>query len=355
MLAAVAQGPGRLESRQWPEPELNQGGSDVLLELRAAGICHSDVDVVGGELNQGGWPLVPGHENMGVVIGAGAQASSVRTGDRVIVNPLLTCGRCERCLTGEETACERWFAAVEGFGTIGRARSGGFAQRMVVPERNVIQLPDAVPDVIGALLTDAGAVSFHAIRRVRPQPGDRVAIVGLGGLGRCSLAYLTSLTAVTVIAVDRDPTKVAEAVAHGAHTGIVAGPECRDEMLALTDGRGVDIAIEHTGSAAGARQAFDLLRLRGTLVTTSATAAELSVPLSRLSLGEFTVLGAHAALRSEIETAVRLVAEGRVDMTGIVSHRFALSELPTALAVLRGDTTLTDGPAIRMVIDDFSR
>lgn len=353
MRAAVAVERGQLQVLDVPDAVI-ASPTDVLVRVTVAGVCHSDVDVLEGSLNQGGWPLIPGHEPMGTVVEVGSDVRTVRPGDRVVVNPLLTCRLCPRCLAGEATACERWFAAQNGFGTIGRARPGAFAELLAVPEVNVIPLPDAVPDETGALLTDAGAVTFHALRLARPQAGDTVAVIGLGGLGRCTLAYLNAMPAVRVIAIDRDPAKVAWAVDRGYGEGVVAGSDTVDHLLSLTRGRGVDVAIEHSGSAAGASLGFGVLRLRGTLITTTASPADLVLPLARLSLGEFIIRGAHAALRTEIEMAIDLVARGVVDLGGIVTHRLGLSELPKALDALAGRTNLPGETLGRVVINDFA-
>jgi len=351
--AAVAIGPGQVELRDVPEPVISTP-TDVLIRMVVAGVCHSDVDVVNGSLNQSGWPLIPGHEPMGVVSEVGVAVRTVQPGDRVVVNPLLTCGTCPRCLTGEATACERWFAAVDGYGTVGRVRAGAFAELLVVPESNVIPLPSEVPDEVGALLTDAGAVSFHALRRARPRAGDTVAVIGLGGLGRCAVSYLATMPAVRVVAIDRDPEKVNWALMRGAAHGVVADARAPETVRDLTHGHGVDIAIEHSGSAAGATLGFDVLRLRGTLVTTTAGPVNLELPIARLSLGEYTILGAHAALRPDIENALGLVARGVVNLDGIVTHRLNLSQLPEALDALTGDVDLPVGPIGRITINNFS-
>lgn len=353
MQAAVVDSPGCLKIRDWPDPRL-VNEDDVIISVRCAGICHSDVGVVEGHLNQNGRPLVPGHEIMGIVVQIGSGVRSVECGDRVVVNPLLTCGRCPRCRSGEETACESWFAGVGGCGSLGRVRDGGFAERIRVPERNVLCLPDTVTSTTGALLTDAGAVTLHAIRRLRPQAGETIVLVGMGGLGHCSLRYLALVGGLTVIAVDRDPRKAEAAVSAGADHGLVADRYTPDKVRAITGGRGADHAIDHSGSSSGVETAFACVRLRGTVVVTSCGTQRFSIPLSRFSLGEYSIVGAHGATHDELETAIRLAAQGDVGLDDVVTHRLALSDLPHALDLLAGKAEVAGPPPIRMVVDDFT-
>ncbi|MGH3657516.1 MAG: zinc-binding dehydrogenase, partial [Micromonosporaceae bacterium] len=224
-----------------------------------------------------------------------------------------------------------------------------------VPERNVLLLPDSVSDATGALLTDAGAVSFHTIRRLRPQPGDSIVVVGVGGLGHCTLRYLSLIKGLTVIAVDRDPERLAAATAAGAHYTVVAnGADTGERVREITAGRGADYAIDHSASASGVETAFDCVRLRGTVAVTSCDAGTFALPLSRFSLGEYTVVGSHAASRGELETALDLAARGHVRFDDMVTHRLRLSDLPHALDLLAGRTRPTGSPPIRMLITDFA-
>lgn len=353
MRAAVVERPGAISVRDWQDPE-SPSGDEVMIRIRTAGVCHSDVGVVSGHMKQSGGMVVPGHENMGVVEAVGDRCGDLQPGQRVIINPLLTCGRCPRCLAGEETACEPWFAGTGGCGSLGRARDGGFAEYVVVPARNVIPLPSEVSDSEGAILTDAGAATYHAVRRAAPRPSEIGVVFGLGGLGQCCLRYLKLIRGVHIIAVDTQPGKLELARTSGADAVVnAASDDVPEAVRDLTGGYGADFAMEHSGVPAAVETALVSLRLHGRLVMTGCAAESFSVPMSRFSLGEFSVAGAHAATLGELHEILALVARRVVVFDDLVTHRFPLSRLPDALDILGGTAEAPDGPAIRIVIDQM--
>lgn len=353
MRAAVVEGPGVLTIREWPDPADPTAG-DVVIRTRVAGVCHSDVGVVSGHMNQSGAQLVPGHENMGVIEAVGSDVADVQVGQRVIVNPLLTCGRCPRCLAGEETACERWYAADGGCGSVGRARDGGFAEYLVVPSRNVISLPDSVSDAEGAIVTDAAAVTYHAVRRAAPRPAETGLVFGLGGLGQCCLRYLRLIHGLRIIGVDADPAKLEMARLAGADAVIDATTEDVPAVVRdLTGGRGADFAMEHTGVPDAVETALASLRMHGRVVMTGCSPDTFSVPMSPMSLCELSITGAHGASRGELQEILELVTRGAVSFEDLITHRFSLSRLPEALDILDGRIAAPDRTAVRIVIDQM--
>ena len=152
------------------------GPSDVLIRVRAAGICHSDVHYRAGVSRVKQLPLTLGHEVAGVVEEVGAQVARFKPGDRVCIHYLVTCGACAFCRAGNEQFCSTGEM-------IGKHRDGGYAEFIAVPERSVVRLPDEIPFEEGAILMCSSATSLHALNKARFRTGETVAVFGAGGLG----------------------------------------------------------------------------------------------------------------------------------------------------------------------------
>lgn len=353
MRAAVVQGDGDLVVRDWDHPG-EPGPDEVLVALRASGVCHTDVGVVEGYLRQGPPPVIPGHEPMGVVAAVGALVGGVSVGQRVAVDPLVVCGRCPRCLAGEPHICERWRAGTDGCGSIGRARPGGFAEYLLAPERNIVPLPDGVSDAEGAILVDACATSYHAVRRAAPHPGETALVLGLGGLGQASLRFLRLTTGLRIIAADSLEHKLELAEASGADILVHVGRDDVSEVARqVTGGRGVDLVLEHTGNPNAAASGVSALRLGGRLVVAGCSAQSFSVPMVRCCLDEISILGSHGFTHGEILEVAALIDSGTVHFDDLVSHRLPLSELPYALRMLSDPEVAAKERPVRIVIDRY--
>ncbi|MFN2164640.1 MAG: alcohol dehydrogenase catalytic domain-containing protein, partial [Anaerolineae bacterium] len=197
-----------LEMQDIPVPPV--GAGEVLVRIKAAGICHSDVHYRAGASPVGPLPLTPGHEVAGIVEKVGAGVSTLRAGDRVCLHYLLTCGQCHHCRSGHEQFCP------EGQ-MIGKNCDGGYAEYIVVPARNAVHLAEGIPFEQGAVLMCSSATSFHALRKGQLQAGETVAIFGAGGLGMSAIQLAQALGALEVYAVDINPEKLQQAQSYGAH------------------------------------------------------------------------------------------------------------------------------------------
>jgi len=353
MRAAVAEGEGRLVVREFADPG-PPGPGEVRVAIRAAGVCHTDVGVVEGYLMQGPPPVIPGHEPMGLVDAIGDGVTELQPGQRVAVDPLVVCGSCTRCLAGQPHICERWRAGIGGFGSLGRARPGGFAEYLVAPARNAVPLPDSLTDAEGAILVDACATSFHAVRRAAVQPGETVLLLGLGGLGQASLRFLRLVSGLRIIAVDTVEHKLELAAKAGADVVVHAGEE--DVAAAVrreTGGTGVDAVVEHTGNPAAAESGVAALRMGGRMVVAGCSSGAFSVPMVRCCLDEINVLGSHGFTHGEILEIVTLIDAGVVRFDDLVSHRLRLSELPFALEMLSSPEVAAREQPVRIVIDNL--
>src|SRR2546430_12559920 len=182
--------PGRpLELQEIPRPQ--QRDEEVLIRIKAAGICHSDAHYRAGVSSVASLPITLGHEVAGVV---------EKTGERVCVHYLATCGQCAFCQSGTEQFC----TTVQ---MIGKDRDGGFAEFIAVPERSVFHLPDEIPFEQGAILMCSSATSLHALNKARLRDGETVAVFGVGGLGISAVQLAKHFGAAEVFAVDINPEK----------------------------------------------------------------------------------------------------------------------------------------------------
>src|SRR6267142_5561758 len=200
--------PGRrLEAQDIPNPL--PGAGDVLIQIKAAGICHSDAHYRAGKSPVRPLPLTLGHEVAGIIESVGDDLKDFRKGDRVCVHYLATCGSCAYCAGGEEQFCA-------SASMIGKYRDGGYAEYIVMPARSVFHLPAEIPYEQGAIMMCSSATSLHALKKARLKPGESVAIFGVGGLGASAIQLAKALGAGEVFAVDIKPAKLELARQFGA-------------------------------------------------------------------------------------------------------------------------------------------
>src|SRR5437868_284493 len=221
-----------------PVPEID--ADEVLVQVKAVGLCGSDVHIVYEGVTPTAFkPITLGHEPAGVVARVGSKVQGWTPGDRVSVLPLLFCGTCPRCLRGQSQVCEQRRV-------IGIQAEGALAEYLKVPAKNLVRLPDNVPFSVGAIITDAVATPFHAlIDRAALKSGESIAIFGLGGLGLHAVQIAKLAGARSVIGVDVRPEQLERARQAGADVIIDArnGSPVTTVMEA-TGGRGVDVAAE---------------------------------------------------------------------------------------------------------------
>ena len=337
---------------------LDPGPSDVVVEVGASGVCHSDLSVVNGGRPLAG-PAVLGHEAAGTVVAVGSEVRLVSPGDRVITTFIPACGRCYWCLRGQSNLCELAFdvaATPREMLPDGRTATaflglGTFAEQITVHEASVVPVHSDLPDDQLALLgcgvtTGVGAV----LRTAQVRPGDTVAVIGCGGVGQAVVQGAALAAAGRVIAVDPVAWKRDVALRLGAtHVVDPATEDVREAVLALTDGRGVDHAFEVTGSPTVVSEALDLTRRGGEVLVLGMPRfdSEISIPaLPFFATGKRVVVSKYgdAQVRTDIPTIVGLAESGRLDLAALVTRRVSLDDVNEALRAM------TDGEVIRSVI-----
>jgi len=305
-----------LEAREVPVP--SPGNRDVLVRIEAAGICHSDVHYRAGTSPAGPLPITLGHEVAGVVDQVGAEVSGFRTGDRVCLHYLVTCGECEYCRAGHEQYCVRGEM-------IGKHRDGGYAEYIAVPARSVVLLPEEISFEHGAVMMCSSATSYHALRKARLQATETVALFGVGGLGMSAIQLALALGAWEVYAVDISEDKLRLAKHYGARPIDANDVDPVDEIRRLTGGRGVDVALELIGLPVTQAQCVQCLAVFGRAVMVGITDQPFEINAYHHIIGrEAEIVGCSDHLIQELPTVLDLAGLGLLDLSGVVTHRVPL-------------------------------
>ncbi|HNR97135.1 MAG TPA: zinc-binding dehydrogenase [Anaerolineae bacterium] len=329
-----------LEMQEIPRPTVGEG--EVLVRIKAAGICHSDVHYRAGTSGVGRLPQTLGHEVAGVIeaVGPGAagslQPQAVKPGDRVCLHYLLTCGQCGFCRTGREQFCTTGKM-------IGKDVDGGYAEYIAVPARNAVPLPGDVPFEQAAIMMCSSSTAFHALRKARLGAGDTVAVFGAGGLGMSVIQLARAMGAVQVVAVDINAGKLRQAEAYGALPVDARQADPVNEIRRVTGGRGVDVAIEVIGLPVTMEQAVRALAVQGRAALAGITDRAIAVDTYHDVIGrEAEIIGVSDHLLGELSILVEFVRQGKLDLSTVVARTVpldaaAINRVMDALGEFGGD------------------
>lgn len=303
------------------EPELVEvpvpvpGPGEVLLQVGAAGACHSDLhlmhDFEAGALPWGP-PFTLGHENAGWVHTLGEGIRDLEPGQPVAVVGAWGCGQCQRCLGGYETLCSRPDLAPVPGGGGGLGMDGGMAEYLLVPAaRHLVPLPDGLDPVSAAPLTDAALTPYHAVRRSQHKlgPTSTAVVIGVGGLGHLAVQVLKATTAARIVAVDPRESSRDSALRGGADLAVAPGPDAVAEIRDFTGGLGADLVLDHVGSDETLALAAGVCRSLGDLTIVGIGGGTL--PVSFFSLPyETSVQTTYWGNRQELVEVLDLGARG---------------------------------------------
>ncbi len=319
-----------LELQEIPVPEI--GNRDILVKVKAAGICHSDAHYRSGVSPVSFTPLTFGHEVAGVVEKTGSLVTNVKPGDRVCLHYLITCGDCYYCSSGNEQFCAKGKM-------IGHHADGGYAEYIAIPARNAIRLPDDIPFTQGATLMCASATALHALMKSRIKAGDKVAIFGAGGLGQSAVQLAFAFGASAVFAVDINEGKLKLAASFGA-TPVNAKNE--DAVAAIkrnTGGNGVDVVLEMIGLQQTQKQALQSAGVMGRVVLVGLCSKPIEVNTYSEILGnEVEMIGSNDHCLHELPLLIDFVERKRLDVSKVVTRTVPL-----------------DADAINGVLDDLEK
>jgi 2-desacetyl-2-hydroxyethyl bacteriochlorophyllide A dehydrogenase len=311
------------------------GPKDVLVRVKACGICGTDVKIRDGLVAAPivVLPHVPGHEVAGEVTEVGPEVTGFKPGDRVTVYLYITCGECAHCRTGRENLCAN-------LKRVGFEVFGGFADYLVVGARQLLHIGPDMPFEVAAVLPDAVAVPYHAIRhQAKAQVGDKLLIVGLGGLG-IHAVQIAKAAGIEVIAADVKDEKLQLAREYGADHAV--NPRQTDGLAfvrELTGGIGVDAVIENVGSSESLAWTLPATKNGGKLVIVGYSPGK---PFPCDSMGmhyhEWEILGSRLSTKQDLAEVIKLVQKGLVKP--LVTRRFALEQVNEALEELANDNIL---------------
>jgi len=339
-----------------PEPD------EVLIRLHSTGVCHSDLSVLDGAVNFGGFPVVLGHEGSGVIEQVGSMVTSLVPGDRVITTVMPQCGRCNECLSGRSNLCQDMYRGFVGnsspFSLDGKqvrrfVNSGTFTERTVVIESSVAKIPEAAPFDRACLAACGVATGVGAvIEAAHIHPGATVAVFGMGGIGLSAVQGARFAGASRIIAVDTNPAKEAVARESGATDFIdpnVVGAEVGDHIQEITGG-GADVSVEAVGHPEVVRQALRAARNGSgqcVVVGMMRDGAEVVLSKADIGIGRSLKMSSGGDFKGRYG-AGRLVdwyLEGKLDFDALVNDTYPLEGINEAMDALR------QGKVVRNIID----
>ena len=315
----------KIESVPDPVPK---GPLDVLVEVGAAGVCRTDLHIIEGQWADKSGVALPytiGHENAGTVREVGSAVSNVRPGDKVILHPLVTCGLCRACRSGDDVHCEN--SLFPGINT-----DGGMAELLLTNARSVVRLDAGLEPAEVAALADAGLTAYHAVKKAVAllHPGTHVVLIGAGGLGHIGLQTLLALTPAEITVVDRSAQALDLASELGAHHTVEASGEQVEAVRDLTDGKGAHVVLDFVGEGGTEAEGVAMTRDAGSYFVIG-YGGRVDVPTIDIISREINVIGNLVGSYNDLDELMTLTAQGKVALR---TRTYSLDDALDALADL---------------------
>ncbi|MEM3047247.1 MAG: zinc-binding dehydrogenase [Candidatus Bathyarchaeia archaeon] len=333
MLGVTYPGNNQVLLKEFPIPK--PGFQQVRVKEKAAGICGSDLHMMGWPGSPGAENRIQGHEPCGVIdeLGPGC-GFDLEVGQRILICHSVGCGRCYWCRQGHFELCEVPWPERKGW-----LSYSAFADYVLYPDRNLLPLPDWMSYEVGAYLACGAGTAYTSIKKVAPTNRDTVICIGLGPVGLAGVAWAKALGA-TVIGADLAPYRLNLARTVGADMVINAKEEnLVERVMELTDRKGADAAIDYSASAAGRTAMLDCLGVRGRACYVGET-GQVTVDPSRQILGkQLTITGFRVFGIPELMEMTELIKEKKVPIEKLVTHRFRLTEIKEAIETFRNGNT----------------
>jgi L-iditol 2-dehydrogenase len=318
MKALIYEGPWQMAIRDIDAPQ--PGPTDVIVSVKASGICGSDVHGYMGITGRRVPGIAMGHEFSGVVAATGQQVADFKIGDRVIVQPEITCQVCEMCKAGLPNNCvNRTY--------IGAQLHGGYAEAVQVPQQLLYRMPDGMSWEQGAMVEPA-AVAMRAVNRTPINLMDTVVIIGAGTIGLLALAWARLKGAGKIVITDVNPHRLSMALELGADAAVNVGKE--DPLQVVnehTNGRGADCVIEAVGMTETVQQSVKLVRTSGHVTWIGNSRPDVEVNMQRVVTREIVVSGSYAFVE-EFPRAIEAIGSGRLNVMPLVERVSSLDEGP---------------------------
>ncbi|MCL4107129.1 UNVERIFIED_CONTAM: hypothetical protein GTU68_039121 [Idotea baltica] len=307
----------------FPKPEI--GAKDVLIQIKACGICGSDIHGYDGSSGRRIPPLVMGHEAAGVVAEVGADVTDFKPGDHVTFDSMISCGECYFCRKGNINLCES--RMVLGVSCGEYRRHGAFAEYVSVPQHICYQLPEGLPFEHAALI-EAVSVAVHAANRTPVVLGDTAVVVGSGMIGLLAVQAIRLAGCSQVIAVDLEDSKLEVAKQLGADVGLNAkNVDVPEEVRKLTGGRGADVVLEVVGATPTIQTAIDCTRKGGSVCLVGNLAPTVEMPLQSIVTRELSVFGTCGS-SGEYPACIDLLKSGAIKVEPLITAKSSLEDGP---------------------------
>lgn len=321
MKALVLEEYNKLVYMDMPEPEIKD--NEVLIQVKACGICGSDVHGMDGSSGRRHPPLIMGHEASGIIVRAGSGVSEYGKGDRVTFDSTIYCGHCFYCNKGLINLCDN--RRVLGVAPAEYRQHGAFAEYVAVPEHILYRLPDSL-SFEQAAMVEPVSIAFHAVTLTPVSLNDTAVVIGAGMVGVFVIQALRAAGCGTIIAVDLEQSKLDLASELGADYGLLADKvNVAEEVQKLTGGRGADIAVEVVGNTAAVNTAVSSLRKGGVMTIVGNLAATVDFPLQEIVTRQISVTGSCSSC-GEYPACLDMIARGTINVDALISNIESLAD-----------------------------
>ncbi len=345
MKALVYQGPGRKEWRDVPDAAI-QEPTDAVVQVDTTTICGTDLHILQGDVAAVTEGRILGHEAVGTITAVGDAVKGFSAGDRVLVPAITKCGRCEYCQRGMPSHCQ----TVGGIGWIfGHLIDGTQAESVRVPyaDTSLYAVPAGVTNEQAIFLADSLPTGYEVgVLAGQVRPGDTVAVVGAGAVGLAAILTTGLWGASRVIAIDTNKFRLGTALEFGATDIVEAGVSTREDVIGLTDGLGVDVAIEAVGYPETLRTTASLVRPGGTIANIGVHGVPVELPMQDMWIQNVTLTMGLVDTVS-IPTLLKMVASGRIPAEKMGTHSFTFSQMDEAYDVFKNAAA---NSAIKVII-----
>ncbi|MBI4243517.1 MAG: zinc-binding dehydrogenase [Planctomycetes bacterium] len=336
MLAAVFNGSGKgIEIKNTSDPKIEC--DEILVKVMACGLCHTDLHYLEhGVPTFKEPPIILGHEAAGIVEEAGSSCRRVPKGTHVLVPSVLPCGICYNCASGRGNICLSMKMP-------GNHIDGAFAQYIKIKEWQAFELPDSMDLAEASTIADAVSTAYHAVvNRAQVKPGQSVLVVGCGGVG-INVIQIAKLAGALITAVDKDKNKLKLAEEFGAAKTFWTGDEIATGKLKNSQ----DVAFECVGNPAAINLAHSTIKVGGTLMIVGYSGQRAEMAVNKIMFMEQQVIGSLGCRFSSFADVIRLASKGKINLKSLVSNRFGLKQIGSAVEELK------KGSGLRQVVEPW--
>jgi propanol-preferring alcohol dehydrogenase len=306
------------------------GKDEVLVDIKASGICHSDLNYCYGRSPVGKLPIVLGHEIAGIISQIGKNVENLKIGDKVCIDYIISCGNCRFCRSNRENLCEY-------YQMIGKDLDGGFAEYIKVPTKNVFKLPKNIQLNQAAIIGCAVSTAFHALNRAKIVQSDTVMIYGTGGVGIQAVQLASKIFKVKkIIAVDVSNKKLEIAKRLGANITVNAlENDLVKKIKDFNNGQLADVVLEFIGLKKTIEKAFQFITKGGKIILVGIGPEALKMyPYKTIISKEIEIIGSNDHLKIEIEKLIKLLKAGKINLYDSITHKFSLENVNLGIDLL---------------------